>query len=250
MNVVVYSVLKLANVYKLHHHALSIPSPPLPQSSALHYPQTIICHQTKIPHEKKNQHNTNQKNPTNQLANQPTMKSTIIVTMAAALFATTITATPTPEALAAAEPRWRWSFCRWGGQGCSTKLKRTVEAANEHMHDPAQPIDDFLSYYCSATGTHCRVAKRFAEALAEAHAVADPEPWRWSFCRWGGQGCSTKMKRAADEVVGAFSDATAFPGGDDLDEGASDAQKAYAEKFKEVAERLHQAALEYQQESQ
>jgi hypothetical protein len=134
-------------------------------------------------------------------------------------------------------------FCRRPGQGCY-KLKRAADgaAAALAVPEPAPGADaSAIDHFCRRPGQGCYKAKRNAEALAaaiaEAYAVAEPEPepgkqssglearHLWfkpddpatkamlthtpeailHFCRRPGQGCF-KVKRAAEAVAEALAE--------------------------------------------
>lgn len=105
------------------------------------------------------------------------MKATTVI-FAAALAATSVSATASPNAEADAAPG---RFCHLPGQGC-WKLKRAADAAAEALAAPephAGPEAEPWRRFCHLPGQGCWKAKRSADALAnavaKAYAEADPE---------------------------------------------------------------------------
>ena len=110
--------------------------------------------------------------------------------------------------------------------------------------NPAVEIDALLDYYCSIPG------KCAAEPTGLAARSADP--WRWNYCRLPGQPCIEKVKRSAEPWRWNYCRlpgqpcieknkrgvVTGFPGSEALDDDATAEDRALADKYKEIAEKL------------
>lgn len=98
------------------------------------------------------------------------------VILSAGLASAVVTAHPAPQ------PANSVPFCQLPGQKCD-KLKRAATAAADVLAQVARDDNSTQSansYYCNLPGNPCHTAKRSAEALAEAvaeaYAMADPNP--------------------------------------------------------------------------
>ena len=184
------------------------------------------------------------------------MKFTTILSVAAICASASAVATPNPEPVAIAEPRRYWNFCRFPGEVCAGKLKRAIEDSHEITEDDAltgdADFDGFMDYYCSIPGKACYNQKRSADALAEASAeafaIADPsaDPRRryWNFCRFPGEVCAGKLKRAATSLKETL-DSDFNVSHEEL-ESATEEEKKQALKIKAIVEKLRAASADLQ----
>lgn len=100
-----------------------------------------------------------------------------------------------PEPEAAASHHWCWRR----GEPCVAKRDALAELNDKVVSDAGKPTDAEILEYCNRPDQPCGIAKRAAEAIAEATAQPEPAPEpeaaaRHHFCYRPGEACVAKKR--------------------------------------------------------